>query len=209
MTSESNKEGHDSQVSWEIDDRNPYNWSMGKRVYHAVLPALFGLVVPLIGGFAVVGENWRWTEWIILFFAVFTYLLALRMDETYKKTILARAAKKTGEKAPPGTSGFAALKFVFHVYETVYDFDLQQVGLTFISIAIGSILSALTVIPVDRLVYEKRHAAWKAQGAIGRLPAEHRLYAAMLGSFGLPVYFGTHGRHDLKRTGSALSLPLR
>lgn len=61
------------------------------------------------------GENWRWTEWIILFFAVFTYLLALRMDETYKKTILARAAKKTGEKAPPGTSGFAALKFVFHV----------------------------------------------------------------------------------------------
>lgn len=48
MTSESNKEGHDSQVSWEIDDRNPYNWSMGKRVYHAVLPALFGLVVYVI-----------------------------------------------------------------------------------------------------------------------------------------------------------------
>lgn len=32
-------------IDWDSDGRNPYNWPMWKRVYHAVLAAVFGLVV--------------------------------------------------------------------------------------------------------------------------------------------------------------------
>ncbi|KAI9742874.1 MAG: hypothetical protein M1818_003603 [Claussenomyces sp. TS43310] len=355
------------ELDWASDDKNPYNWSMRKRVYHAVLPALFGLVVtfassiytsavpqvmevfdvsntaallpfslfllglafgpilaaplserfgrtatymislpifalftlgagwaqtfgalvacrlfagifaspplvvgagtnadlwqpesravmttlfalcpylgpalgPLIGGFAVANKGWRWTEWIILFFAVVVYVLALGMKETYKKTILQRHAQKLGIATPPGPSGLVALKFVFYVtffrplhmlytepiviawslyigfsfavlysffaafpyvYRTVYGFDIQQIGLTFVSIAIGSILGALTVILVDRLLYQKRHMIRKSQGAAGAVPPEYRLYAAMVGSFGLPVglfWYAWTARQDI------------
>ena len=148
------------------------------------------------------------------------------MQETYKKTILARAAKNAGETPPPGPSGLKFLKLLFritllrplqmlysepiviawslyigfsfavlysffaafqYVYATVYGFNIQQIGLTFIPIAVGSLLGSLTVILIDRLIYQKRHAKWKAQGAIGRVPPEQRLHASMIGSFGLPI----------------------
>jgi len=180
----------------------------------------------LIGGFTVANKGWRWTEWIILFFAVFTYALALGMKETYKKTILQRHAKSLGREVPPGPSGLAALRFVFYitffrpvhmlytepiviawsvyiafnfavlysffaafpfVYSTVYGFDIQQIGLTFLALAIGSILGSLTVILVDRLWYQKLHASKNSQWNTGIVPPEYRLYAAMIGSFGLPV----------------------
>lgn len=32
-------------TEWIRDSKNPYNWPMWKRVYHAVVPAVFGLVV--------------------------------------------------------------------------------------------------------------------------------------------------------------------
>ena len=38
-------EGKVQVIDWDSDDRNPYNWPMWKRVYHAVLAAVFGLVV--------------------------------------------------------------------------------------------------------------------------------------------------------------------
>jgi len=33
------------EADWASDGKNPYNWPMRKRVYHTVMPALFGLVV--------------------------------------------------------------------------------------------------------------------------------------------------------------------
>lgn len=33
------------EINWDGDDRNPYNWSMTKRVYHTVLIGLFGFTV--------------------------------------------------------------------------------------------------------------------------------------------------------------------
>jgi hypothetical protein len=180
----------------------------------------------LIGGFAVVNKGWRWTEWIILFFAVAAFLGGLGMKETYKKTILQRNAKKLGIQTPAGPSGVALLKFLFnvtffrpihmlytepiviawslyigfsfavlysffaafpYVYATAYGFDIQQIGMTFLSLAIGSILGSVTVILVDRLVYQRYHRAWIAGGADGKVPPERRLYAAMIGGFGLPI----------------------
>jgi len=81
-------------------------------------------------------------------------------------------------------SFFAAFPFV---YTNVYGFDIQQIGLTFISLAIGSISASATVILVDRLWYQKLHASRNSKWTSGVVPPEYRLYAAMIGSFGLPV----------------------
>lgn len=50
----------------------------------------------LVGGFVVKGKDWRWTQWTTLFFSVAIYISCLFMRETYKKTILARRARKLG-----------------------------------------------------------------------------------------------------------------
>ena len=171
-------------------------------------------------------KGWRWTQWVILFFAVAAYIPALGMQETYKKTILAKRAKRLGTGAPPGPAGLVLLKFIFnvtfirplhmlysepiviawslyigfsfavvysffaafpYVYTSVYGFNTKENGLTFLGIAVGSIIGSLHVILVDRLQYRKYFAAWKSKGAIGKCPPEHRLYAAMAGSLGLPI----------------------
>jgi MFS family permease len=50
---------------------------------------------PLLGGYATMGENWRWTAWVTLFIVViFLSPMFLGMRETYKKTILERRAKR-------------------------------------------------------------------------------------------------------------------
>lgn len=183
-------------------------------------------ISPLVGGFAVAEKGWRWTQWIILFFSFVTLVAALGMKETYKKTILARQAKRTGVKVSPGPSGLVALKFVFYitflrpihmlytepiviawsvyiafnfavlysffaafpfVYSTVYGFNIQQNGLTFISLAVGSILASITVILGDRLWYQKQHAVRTRKWSNGIVPPEYRLHSAMIGGFGLPV----------------------
>ncbi|KAF2141087.1 uncharacterized protein K452DRAFT_351730 [Aplosporella prunicola CBS 121167] len=59
-------------------------------------PFLGPTLGPLIGGFVVEGESWRWTEWVILFFMVAFLCPAFLMSETYKKQILLTRAKKAG-----------------------------------------------------------------------------------------------------------------
>ena len=78
---------------------------------------------------------------------------------------------------------FAAYPFTF---ELVYGFNTWQYGLTFLGILIGVICAASTVIFIDRRVYFKR---WQRAVQEGKthLPPEQRLYAAMVGSFTVPV----------------------
>lgn len=33
------------EFDWDTDKTNPLNWPLWKRIYHAVLPAIFGFVV--------------------------------------------------------------------------------------------------------------------------------------------------------------------
>ncbi|KAK8237814.1 major facilitator superfamily domain-containing protein [Phyllosticta capitalensis] len=49
---------------------------------------------PLLGGFVVEGKDWRWTQWVILFFVVAFLTPAFFMSETYKKQILKNRSKK-------------------------------------------------------------------------------------------------------------------
>ena len=72
---------------------------------------------PPVGGFAAQSKGWRWTQWPILFIGLATYLYALPQQETYKKIILQKRAKKLGIPPPPNPlpPGLARVKFVLTV----------------------------------------------------------------------------------------------
>jgi hypothetical protein len=69
-----------------------------------------------------------------------------------------------------------------YVFQSVYHFNQKEVGLTFIGILVGFIFAILSFGIFDATLY--RQASIKANG---RPAPEHRLYAAMLGSFMLPI----------------------
>jgi MFS family permease len=96
---------------------------------------------------------------------------------------------------------FAFFTAVTWVYRTVYAFTVGQAGLVFLSIGIGSIFATVLFIALDRLIYRRKTLARLAAGNDKPLPPEERLYAAMIGSFLLPLslfWFGWtayDGRH--------------
>lgn len=78
---------------------------------------------------------------------------------------------------------FAAYPFTF---ESVYGFNTWQYGLTFLGIGIGVCLAVVTAILIDRLVYLPMYKRALGEGRTVVAP-EHRLYAGMLGAFGVPI----------------------
>ena len=92
-------------------------------VYRANATSLFLLAPflgpalgPVLGGFVAQHKGWRWTQWLILFVMVPAYLFSLGMEETYKKILLQKQAKKLGLPPPPrGLTGLPAMKFLLTV----------------------------------------------------------------------------------------------
>jgi multidrug resistance protein len=72
---------------------------------------------PFLGGFVAQYKNWQWTQWISLFILVGAYLSSLGMEETYKKIILQKRAKKLNIAPPKQVfpSGLAGIKFILTV----------------------------------------------------------------------------------------------
>lgn len=90
-------------------------------------------------------------------------------------------------------SFFAAIPYVF---QEVYHFSMEQVGLVFISIIIGCVLGAITLILCNKYFYLPQVAKYPPH----QVPPEHRLYAAMIGSIGLPLglfWFGWTSKSDI------------
>lgn len=79
---------------------------------------------------------------------------------------------------------FAAFPVVF---VNIYNFDLGELGLSFLGIGLGCLAATFAFIIIDRITYRKKALALKAQGRAAQLPPETRLFAAMLGSVLLPV----------------------
>ena len=75
------------------------------------------LAGPVIGGFAAQFKGWRWTQWCTIFIALAAYLTVLPMQETYKKVILQRRAKRLGNSPPPAAAkkGWAQIKMVLTI----------------------------------------------------------------------------------------------
>jgi len=213
-----------------------------------MMPFLGPSIGPVIGGFASQFMGWRWTQWCTIFIGIVAYILVLPMQETYKKVILSKRAKKLGIPGPPKppVKGFAYIKllltitlvrpvnmllteptvlffslynsFTFSVlfaffaaypytFEGVYGFNTWQYGLTFLGILIGVILAVVTAIIFDRTMYYKKYKTALKEGRTAVAP-EHRLYAAMAGSFGIPIglfWFGWSARPDVHWISPVLS----
>lgn len=56
---------------------------------------------PVIGGFAAQYKGYKWTQWCTIFIGLVSWALVLPMQETYKKTILQRRAKRLHIPPPP------------------------------------------------------------------------------------------------------------
>jgi hypothetical protein len=78
---------------------------------------------------------------------------------------------------------FAALPYIF---EDIYHFSLQNVGPTFLGLAVGNILGFIAMVLLSRIALKKRIAAMKA-GKAGPMPPEKRLLPALIGSWFVPV----------------------
>ncbi|KAF3385123.1 Polyamine transporter 4 [Penicillium rolfsii] len=55
---------------------------------------------PVIGSFVVSRKGWRWTQWTIIFFAIFTLITIGMARETFHSVIKRRRAKELGEEVP-------------------------------------------------------------------------------------------------------------
>jgi hypothetical protein len=89
------------------------------------------------------------------------------------------------------------------VYSRVYHFNAWKIGLTFLPIMVGCLIGTVTCLLCDRMLYKQQLAKLNATDLSDRssdpeemtptqtpkkhVEPEHRLYAAMIGSFGIPI----------------------
>jgi len=80
-------------------------------------PFLGPALGPTIGGYVAMKKDWRWTQWLILFWGVLAYAITLPQKETYKRIILERRAKRLNIQGPPSLvpPGVNKLKFILVV----------------------------------------------------------------------------------------------
>jgi hypothetical protein len=85
------------------------------------------------------------------------------------------------------------------VFGGVYGFSISQVGLAFLAVGLGVALGVISAIVIDKIIYQKLHKQALAEGRTIVAP-EHRLYAAMFGSIGIPIglfWFAWTSRHSV------------
>ncbi|EXJ94581.1 hypothetical protein A1O1_02977 [Capronia coronata CBS 617.96] len=135
------------------------------------------------------------------FLVVVTILRPLTMLTT--ETIVAAFSFYTAFNFSVLFGFFAAFPIVFqspYPEIQIYHFNTGESGLVFLGIGIGTFLATLIFILIDRLVYRKKTLKRHAVGDFVPLPPEERLWAAMLGSFLLPVglfWFAWSARADV------------
>jgi hypothetical protein len=61
--------------------------------------------------------SWRWTQWLILFFGLVSYIITVPSRETYRKIILTNRAKRLNLPAPPSPlpPGMSKIRFLLLV----------------------------------------------------------------------------------------------
>ncbi|KAK7425165.1 hypothetical protein QQX98_000079 [Neonectria punicea] len=66
-----------------------------------LMPFLGPGLGPVIGSFVVNRKGWRWTQWTLVFFAIFAIITTAFTQETFHPVIKRRLAKKRGDKVEP------------------------------------------------------------------------------------------------------------
>ncbi|KAH7149116.1 major facilitator superfamily domain-containing protein [Dactylonectria estremocensis] len=75
-----------------------------------LMPFLGPGLGPVIGSFVINRKDWRWTQWTLVFLAVFTMLTTALTQETFHPVIQRRLAKKSGAKIEPSPPWAARIK---------------------------------------------------------------------------------------------------
>ena len=86
------------------------------------------------------------------------------------------------------------------VFEGVYGFSIGKAGLPWLGVLVGITFATLTLIGTDRYFFRKEYERSLKEGRGGVVAPEHRLYAAMLGSLGVPIglfWFGWTSRTSI------------
>lgn len=94
---------------------------------------------------------------------------------------------------------FAFLPAFPIVFGGVYKFNPGEVGLAFLPLALGYVLAVPTAIACDFWLYQAKHRQAISDGK-GMSDPEHRLYSAMMGSFGVTIglfWFGWTSRASI------------
>lgn len=94
---------------------------------------------------------------------------------------------------------FAFFAAVPYTFTKIYHFGTYQNGLVFIAVGAGVCLSVVTNIVCDRVIYMRLHRTAINDGR-RQVHPEHRLYSAMIGSFGVPIglfWFGWTAREGV------------
>ncbi|KAF9698028.1 hypothetical protein EKO04_004127 [Ascochyta lentis] len=79
---------------------------------------------------------------------------------------------------------FAAVPYIFS--RPPYSFSVSHSGLVFLAIGLGVLIGGLTGVVVDKNMYQPQYRAALARNEKNAAP-EHRLYNAMMGSWGITV----------------------
>ncbi|RSL87252.1 hypothetical protein CEP52_015590 [Fusarium oligoseptatum] len=170
-----------------------------------LMPFLGPGLGPVIGSFVVNRKGWRWTQWTLIFFAIFSMIITALSEETFHPAIKRKLSKKMGLKVDPSPPLSARLKtfaviavvrpirmlffepitgfICLYVSAEFISFSIEESGLVFLSIVIGCILGLITVILCDVFLYRTKAHKYPPH----QIPPEHRLYPAMIGSIGLPI----------------------
>lgn len=191
-------------------------------------------------------NNWRWTQYLLLVLGTPICLGTYTMQETSKGQILRKRPRDVDVIPFRESVQFSVVRpvkmlltepivltltiytafayaMIFsyfgsasYVLQLEYRFDLRKVGLSFISVIIGYLLSLVIFIVFEKTLYARALKAGNGYAA-----PEHRLYVAMAGSVLLPTglfwfvpkfsslfllfdtkpRLGTHGRHIQEATG--------
>ncbi|KAL2214714.1 MFS general substrate transporter [Sarocladium strictum] len=64
-------------------------------IYYS-LPSFGAVLGPLIGGFVVANNDWRWTQWVAVILTAALYIPICFIRETYKKVVIQRRAIRLG-----------------------------------------------------------------------------------------------------------------
>jgi MFS family permease len=82
---------------------------------------------------------------------------------------------------------FSFLPAIPLVFTDIYRFNDEQSGLPFLGLFVGCAFGIPTAVVIDRILYQPKQALALHNAANGIIAPEHRLYGAMIGSFGVPI----------------------
>lgn len=122
------------------------------------------------------------------FLLVVTVLRPLRM--LFTESIVAFFSIYTAFNFSVLFGFFAAFPIVFqspYPDIQIYHFNTGESGLVFLALGLGCVSATLIFIGMDRIIYRKKTLQRRARGDFTPLPPEERLWAAMVGSFCLPI----------------------